>query len=141
MLYCAYRARFCFLARRSQSFDKGCGIIEFEAIFGGLGGGWRHTIAGRRETGLEREMPMADVVAASGDKVYELVSARVGAGMCIGLVLDRGGMPLGEGDFPTRCEDSTGAPGIRLIDWRWAFVFCGVGERGDVSPKVASVDV
>lgn len=47
-------------------------------------------------------------------------------------------MPAGWcGDLDSRCEDSTGAEGIRLGDWGWVFVFMGVGVWLDVSSLIS----
>ncbi len=35
--------------------------------------------------------------------------------------------------YPTRCEDSMAVVGIRLVNWRWAFVFSGGRGWGGVS--------
>jgi hypothetical protein len=51
----------------------------FEAVLGGLGGGWGRAVVGWRESVIGREMPM------------------VCLGLCINFVLDRGGTSRGDG--------------------------------------------
>ena len=105
-----------FFGQTKPIFDNTSGIIGFEAIFRGVGGEWWHATAGRRESAVEREMPMADAVESRWGEVSGLGSARVGAGLDISLVLDRSERRLARGDLPARCEDSTGSQGIRLTD-------------------------
>lgn len=64
--------------------------------------------------------------------------ARVGARVCINLVLDlRAFARCGE-DSPFRCEDTTVATEICFTHQSWAFVFSGVERRCDVSSLISS---
>jgi hypothetical protein len=120
---CARGAKF-FFVRTKPIFDKGCGIMGFEAIFRRIGCGWWQTIAGRREEFIEREMAIADAVAACWDKVSELR-------LYIGLMLDWGRNSARRWeDIPTRNEDSTaGAVGSGYGLALGVCFQCGWGAR------------
>jgi hypothetical protein len=61
-----------FFGQTKPIFDNTCGIIGFEVVVSGLGGWWRHAAAGRRESAVEREMPMADSVLGSVDSGLDI---------------------------------------------------------------------
>lgn len=128
-----------FFGQTKPIFDNTCGIIGFEAIFRGVGGGWWHAAAGRRECAVERKMPMADAVESRWGEVPELGLARVDLGLDIGFVLDWGGTPLrGRGIFLPNVRIARRCRGAGLPIWVGRLLSASCRTRATCDRRFAS---
>jgi hypothetical protein len=128
-----------FFGHPKPIFDNACGIIWFEAIFRGVGGGWWHAAAGRRECAVERKMPMADAVESRWGEVPELGLARVDLGLDIGFVLDWGGTPLrGRGIFLPNVRIARRCRGAGLPIWVGRLLSASCRTRATCDRRFAS---